>query len=167
MLQEPRARSAFLQVHILISMLWGCCDALEAVEDLAARLRRQLLCCLRPEAPTGDTVPATHRRRNDRRSCERHPAALPASREAAPGAAARRFVFLDVMPLSFALARYLPLQRLAQYRNAPDGVWSYIRNLRCHSAVGLRGASHAVMEAEDLQNRLSEIAAAAHRRRRL
>jgi len=73
------------------------------------------------------------------------------------GAAARRFVFLDVVPLSFALARYLPLERLPQYRNAPEGVRSYIRNLRGHSAVGLRGAWHALMEAEDLESRLSEI----------
>jgi 3-oxoadipate enol-lactonase len=73
------------------------------------------------------------------------------------GAAARRVVFLDVVPLSFALARHLPLERLAQYRNAPEGVRSYIRNLRSHSAVGLRGAWHALMVAEDLEDRLSEI----------
>jgi pimeloyl-ACP methyl ester carboxylesterase len=73
------------------------------------------------------------------------------------GAAARRFVFLDVVPLSFALARYLPLERLAQYRNAPEGVTSYIRNLRSHTAAGLRGAWHALMGAEDLESRLGEI----------
>jgi pimeloyl-ACP methyl ester carboxylesterase len=73
------------------------------------------------------------------------------------GAAARRLVFLDIVPLGFALARHLPLERLPQYRNAPEGVRSYIRNLRSHSAVGLRGAWHALMEAEDLEDRLGEV----------
>jgi pimeloyl-ACP methyl ester carboxylesterase len=73
------------------------------------------------------------------------------------GAAARRFVFLDMAPLGFALGRYLPLERLPYYRNVPGGVKSYVRNLRSHSAVGLRGAWHALMEAEDLESRLAEI----------
>jgi pimeloyl-ACP methyl ester carboxylesterase len=73
------------------------------------------------------------------------------------GAAARRFVFLDMAPLGFALARYLPLHRLPYYRDVPGGVKSYVRNLRSHSAVGLRGAWHALMEAEDLEHRLGEI----------
>ena len=73
------------------------------------------------------------------------------------GAAARRVVFLDVVPLSFALARYLPLERLPRYRNGPEGARSYIRHLRNQSARGLRGAWHALMGAEDLENRLGEI----------
>jgi pimeloyl-ACP methyl ester carboxylesterase len=73
------------------------------------------------------------------------------------GAVARRFVFSDIVPLAFALARYVPLERLPPYRNAPEGVTSYIRNMRSHSAAGLRGAWHALMKAEDLEDRLGEI----------
>jgi pimeloyl-ACP methyl ester carboxylesterase len=71
--------------------------------------------------------------------------------------AMRRFIFRDVVPAGFALARYLPLERLPQLRGAPEGVQSYVRNLRCHSALGLRGAWHALMERPDLEDRLAEI----------
>ena len=77
--------------------------------------------------------------------------------EGGPGAAVRRFIVRDVAPAGFALARYLPLARLPQLRRAPEGVRSYVRNLRRHTALGLRGGWHAIMERPDLEDRLDEI----------
>ena len=74
----------------------------------------------------------------------------------APGAV-RRFIFRDVVPASFAFARYLPVQLLPQVHKAPEGVKSYIRNMRQHTALGLRGAWHALMGQENLEDRLDEI----------
>ena len=71
--------------------------------------------------------------------------------------AVRRFVIRDVFPASFSLARYLPVQLLPQLRKAPEGVKSYIRNMRQHTALGLRGAWHALMGQENLEDRLDEI----------
>ena len=73
------------------------------------------------------------------------------------GAAARRVVFKDIVPLAFTLGRHLPWERLPQYRDGPEAPRSYIRHLRTHSAVGLRGAWHALMEATDVEHRLGEI----------
>jgi len=75
-----------------------------------------------------------------------------------PVAAVRRFVFRNVVPATFALARYLPLQRLPQVRNAPEGVKSYLRQLRGQTALGLRGAWRALMTRPDVEGRLGEIA---------
>jgi 3-oxoadipate enol-lactonase len=79
------------------------------------------------------------------------------SPEGGLGAAVRRFIVRDIGPAGFVLARYLPLQRLPQVRRAPEGVKSYVRNLRRHTAVGLRGGWHAIMERPDLEDRLDEI----------
>ncbi len=73
------------------------------------------------------------------------------------GAAVQRVVFRQVIPLGFAFARYLPLGALPQVRKAPEGVKSYVRNLRTHTALGLRGGWHAIVEREDLEERLDEI----------
>lgn len=73
------------------------------------------------------------------------------------GAAVRKFIVRDVVPAGFALARYLPLERLPPLRDAPEGVRSYVRNLRRHTALGLRGGWHAIMERPDLEDRLDEI----------
>ena len=73
------------------------------------------------------------------------------------GAAVRRFIVRDVIPAGFAVARYLPLERLPQLRDAPEGVKSYVRTLRQHTALGLRGAWHALMERPDVEDRLDEI----------
>ncbi len=77
--------------------------------------------------------------------------------ESGSGAAVQRFVLRQVVPLGFAVARYLPLERLPQLRDAPVGVKSYLRNLRRHSALGLRGAWHALMTRRDVDDRLGEI----------
>ncbi len=80
--------------------------------------------------------------------------------DGAPGGVAgavRRFVFRDVVPAAFALARYMPLERLLRLRDAPEGAKSYVRNLRRNSALGLRGAWHALMERPDSADRLDEI----------
>ena len=74
----------------------------------------------------------------------------------APGAV-RRFIFRDVVPAGFVLVRYLPLERLLQLRNAPEDAKSYARNLRQHTALGLRGAWHALMGQVNLEDRLDEI----------
>jgi 3-oxoadipate enol-lactonase len=77
--------------------------------------------------------------------------------EGALGAAVRRFIVRDIVPAGFALARYLPLEHLPRLRDAPEGVKSYVRNLRQHTALGLRGAWHAIMARPDVENRLAEI----------
>jgi pimeloyl-ACP methyl ester carboxylesterase len=77
--------------------------------------------------------------------------------EGRPGAAVLRFVVRNVAPAGFAFARYLPLQHMPQVRRAPDGVKSYLRNLRRHTALGLRGGWHAIMERPDVEHRLGEI----------
>jgi pimeloyl-ACP methyl ester carboxylesterase len=77
--------------------------------------------------------------------------------EGALGAAVRRFIVRDVVPAGFALARYLPLEHLPRLRDAPEGVKSYVRNLRQHTALGLRGAWHAIMARPDVEDRLAEI----------
>jgi pimeloyl-ACP methyl ester carboxylesterase len=73
------------------------------------------------------------------------------------GAAVQRVILRQVVPLGFAFARYLPLERLAQLRDAPVGVKSYVRNLRVHTALGLRGGWHAIMTRQDVEDRLDEI----------
>ena len=72
-------------------------------------------------------------------------------------ATVRGFVLRDVAPMSFALARFAPLEHLPPVRSAPEGVKSYIRNLRQNTALGLRGAWHALMTRPDLEDRLVEI----------
>ncbi len=49
------------------------------------------------------------------------------------------------------------MERLLQLRNAPEDAKSYTRNLRQHTALGLRGAWHALMGQENLEDRLDEI----------
>jgi 3-oxoadipate enol-lactonase len=96
----------------------------------------------------------------DTSASNRHVEGLQGDRsQGGPGTALRRFIFRDVVPAGFVLARYLPLARLPQLRAAPEGVKSYVRNLRCHTALGLRGAWHALMERPDLEDRLEEIRA--------
>ncbi len=73
------------------------------------------------------------------------------------GDALRRFIFRDIVPAAFVLARYLPLDRLPQLREAPEGVKAYVRNLRRQTALGLRGAWNAIMERPDVEDRLGEI----------
>ena len=68
-----------------------------------------------------------------------------------------RLIARDAVPASVALARYLPLEHLPQVRNAPEGVKAYVRNLRSHTALGLRGAWHTLMERPDHEDRLGEI----------
>lgn len=72
-------------------------------------------------------------------------------------ATVRGFVLRDVVPLSFALARYVPLEHLPRVRAAPEGVKSYLRSMRQHTALGLRGAWHALMTRPDVEDRLGEI----------
>ena len=72
-------------------------------------------------------------------------------------AAVRRFIVRDVIPSAFVIGRYLPLERLPQLRDAPQGVKSYVRNLRQNTALGLRGAWHTIMERPDVEDRLGEI----------
>jgi pimeloyl-ACP methyl ester carboxylesterase len=72
-------------------------------------------------------------------------------------AATRRVVVRDAVPLAFAVARYLPLQVLPAIRKAPVGVKSYVRDMRQHTALGLRGAWHALMTRPDVEDRLGEI----------
>ena len=72
-------------------------------------------------------------------------------------AATRRAVVRDVVPLAFAVGRYLPLQVLPAIRKAPEGVKSYVRDMRQHTALGLRGAWHALMTRPDVEDRLGEI----------
>jgi pimeloyl-ACP methyl ester carboxylesterase len=69
----------------------------------------------------------------------------------------RGFVVRDFVPLSFALARYAPLEHFPQIRSAPEGVKSYVRSMRQHTALGLRGAWHALMTRPDVEDRLGEI----------
>jgi pimeloyl-ACP methyl ester carboxylesterase len=73
------------------------------------------------------------------------------------GRAIRDFIVRDVFPLTFAAARYLPLGALPQIRGAPEGVKSYVRDMRQHTALGLRGAWHALMTRPDVEDRLGEI----------
>jgi 3-oxoadipate enol-lactonase len=72
-------------------------------------------------------------------------------------AAIRGLILRDVVPLGFAVARYLPLQVLPQIRKAPEGVRSYVRSMRQHTALGLRGAWHTIMTRPDVEDRLGEI----------
>jgi pimeloyl-ACP methyl ester carboxylesterase len=69
----------------------------------------------------------------------------------------RGFVVRDVVPLTFFLARYLPLEQFPRIRSAPEGVKSYIHQMRQHTALGLRGAWHTIMSRPDVENRLGEI----------
>ena len=77
--------------------------------------------------------------------------------EGALSAAVRRFIVRDVVPAGFVAARYLPLEHLPRLRDAPEGVKSYVRNLRQQTALGLRGGWHALMERPDVEDRLGEI----------
>jgi len=68
----------------------------------------------------------------------------------------RRFLYLRLVrlvPLGFALARYLPLEYLPGNR----GIKPYVRDLRRQTALGLRGAWHALMDDKDVEARLGEI----------
>ena len=69
----------------------------------------------------------------------------------------RGFVVRDVVPLTFFLARYLPLEYLPRLHNATPAVKSYLKQMRQHTALGLRGAWHALMSQGNVEDRLSEI----------
>ncbi len=69
----------------------------------------------------------------------------------------RGFVVRDAMPLTFFLGRYLPLAYLPRFRNAPEPIKSYLDQMRQHTALGLRGAWHALMSRPDVEDRLGEI----------
>jgi 3-oxoadipate enol-lactonase len=73
------------------------------------------------------------------------------------GRTVRDFIIRDVVPFGFVVARYLPLQALPQIRKAPEGIRSYVRDMRQHTALGLRGAWHALMTRPDMEDRLGEI----------
>ncbi len=79
------------------------------------------------------------------------------SGEGGRGDAMRRLIFRDGIPAGFVIARYLPLDRLPQVRDAPEGVKAYLRDLRQHTALGLRGAWRALMERPNVEDRLDEI----------
>lgn len=68
-----------------------------------------------------------------------------------------RYTVRDVFPLAFVVARSLPLEYLPSVRSAPEGIRSYVRQMRMHSALGLRGAWHALMERPEVKSRLGEI----------
>jgi pimeloyl-ACP methyl ester carboxylesterase len=46
---------------------------------------------------------------------------------------------------------------LPQIRSAPQGIKDYVRDMRQHTALGLRGAWHALMSRPDVEDRLGEI----------
>jgi 3-oxoadipate enol-lactonase len=77
--------------------------------------------------------------------------------EGRAGQAIRGFIVRDVFPLAFTLARYAPLEYLPQIRSAPQGIKDYVRDMREHTALGLRGAWHALMTRPDVEGRLGEI----------
>lgn len=93
----------------------------------------------------------------DTAASNRRLAGVQAESEGRVAQAVRGFVVRDVVPLSFALARYVPLEHLPRIRSAPEGVKSYLRNMRQHTALGLRGAWHALMTRPDVEDRLGEI----------
>jgi pimeloyl-ACP methyl ester carboxylesterase len=70
-----------------------------------------------------------------------------------------RLIAHDVIPAAIVFVRHLPLERLPQVRSAPEGVQLYVRNLHCHTAHGLRGAWHTLMQRPDHEDRLGEIRA--------
>jgi len=69
----------------------------------------------------------------------------------------RSFIVRDLFPLGFAVGRYVPLEHFPQVRSAPPGVKAYVREMRQHTALGLRGAWHALMTRPDVEDRLREI----------
>lgn len=70
--------------------------------------------------------------------------------------APRRFLFRNLAPEVFVLARHVPFERLP--RTHPV-VKSYLQGVRQQTAHGLRGGWRALMEQEDLEGRLGEITA--------